>query len=163
MAERIAGDGGPVGRLHRRAGRRERLRCWRLRADRQCALRRRGIASPDAANGGQAGDRAGAGRGEDWTPVDSYLAASPRRISSSVPKACRRTPPGIADMKKPDMAQTAEQLLADRLASRRAADRPTGAARARRGRNWKRGQPSKRRLPITEAEDGEASFAVAAE
>ncbi len=107
---------------------------------------------------------------KDWTPtVDSYLGrVTKAHIVEAVAEgvsedAARR----IADMKKPDMAQTAEQLLAgtgwlpavlrtpqleaEQTAPVEAVD--TGTLE----------QPSEAEAPDAEAQDGHASYAVAAE
>jgi ParB family chromosome partitioning protein len=92
------------------------LRCWRIArpapSTRCVAV---GPQAPVAANGGQAGDALALDVAKDWTPtVDSYLGrVTKAHIVDAVTEgvsedaACR-----IADMKKPDMAQAAEQLLA---------------------------------------------------
>ena len=105
---------------------------------------------------------------KDWTPtVDSYFGrVTKAHIVEAVTEgvsedaACR-----IADMKKPDMAQTAEQLLVGTgwlpavlrtpEPEQPAADEAEDVGRVE--------QPSEAEAPDTEAEDGEASFAVAAE
>jgi len=107
---------------------------------------------------------------KDWTPtVDSYLGrVTKAHIVEAVAEgvsedAARR----IADMKKPDMAQAAEQLLtgtgwlpvilrtpepeAEQSAPVEAEDAGTVE------------KPSEAEAPDTGAEDGEASYAVAAE
>ena len=93
---------------------------------------------------------------KDWTPtVDSYLGrVTKAHIVEAVTEgvsedAARR----IADKKKPDMAQAAEQLLAG-----------TGWLPAvLRTPEPEVEQPSEAEAPDTEAQDGEASYAVAAE
>jgi ParB family chromosome partitioning protein len=93
---------------------------------------------------------------KDWTPtVDSYLGrVTKAHIVEAVAEglsedAARR----IADMKKPDMAQTAEQLLAGTgwLPSTLRTPEPEVE------------QPSEAETSNTEAQDDEASYAVAAE
>lgn len=107
---------------------------------------------------------------KDWTPtVDSYLGrVTKAHIVEAVTEgvsedAARR----IADMKKPDMAQTAEQLLAGTgwlpavlRTPEPEADQPA-PVEAEDAETVE--QPSEAEAPNTEAEDGEASFAVAAE
>src|SRR3546814_9642607 len=107
---------------------------------------------------------------KDWTPtVDSYLgrvtkAHSVEAVAEGVSEDAARR---IADMKKPDMAQAAEQLLAGTgwlpaaLRTPKAeAEQPAPVEVEDVGSV---GQPSEAEAPDTEAEDGEASFAVAAE
>jgi ParB family chromosome partitioning protein len=93
---------------------------------------------------------------KDWTPtVDSYLGrVTKAHIVEAVTEAVSEDAAGrIADMKKPDMAQAAEQLLAG-----------TGWLPAvLRTAEPEVEQPSKADAPDTEGEDGEASYAVAAE
>ncbi len=71
----------------------------------------------------------------------------------------------IADMKKPDMAQTAEQLLAGTgwLPAVLRTPEPEQPAPVEAEDVGNGEQPSEAEAPDTEAEDGEASFAVAAE
>jgi len=93
---------------------------------------------------------------KDWTPaVDSYLGrVTKAHIVEAVAEgvsedAARR----IADMKKPDMAEAAEQLLAG-----------TGWLPAvLRTPEPEVEQPSEAEAPDTEAQDGDTSYAVAAE
>ncbi len=91
-----------------------------------------------------------------WTPtVDSYLGrVTKAHIVEAVAEgvsedAARR----IADMKKPDMAQAAEQLLAGTGWLPVVLRTPEPEAE----------QPSEAEAPETGAEDGEVSYAVAAE
>ncbi|RIA37232.1 ParB family chromosome partitioning protein [Hephaestia caeni] len=91
-----------------------------------------------------------------WTPtVDSYLGrVTKAHIVEAVAEgvsedAARR----IADMKKPDMAQAAERLLAGTGWLPAVLRTPEPEAE----------QPSEAEAPETGAEDGEASYAVAAE
>ena len=107
---------------------------------------------------------------KDWTPaVDSYLGrVTKAHIVEAVTEgvsedAARR----IADMKKPDMAQAAEQLLAGTgwlpailRTPEPEADQPASVEAEAAGTVE---QPSEAEAPDTEAEDGEASYAVAAE
>jgi ParB family chromosome partitioning protein len=107
---------------------------------------------------------------KDWTPtVDSYLGrVTKAHIVQAVfegvsDDAARR----ISDMKKPDMAQTAEQLLTGSgwlptvLRTPKAeVEQPAPVETEDLGSVE---QPSEAEAPDTEAEDGEASFAVAAE
>ena len=107
---------------------------------------------------------------KDWTPtVDSYLGrVTKAHIVEAVTEgvsedAARR----IADMKKPDMAQAAEQLLAGTgwvptvLRTPVAeADQPAAVEAEDAGIV---AQPSEAEVPDTGAEDGEAFYAVAAE
>lgn len=107
---------------------------------------------------------------KDWTPtVDSYLGrVTKAHIVEAVTEgvsedAARR----IADMKKPDMAQAAEQLLAGTgwlpavLRTPKAEVEQSAPVEAEDSGSVE--QPSEAEAPDTEAEDGEASFAVAAE
>ena len=107
---------------------------------------------------------------KDWTPtVDSYLGRVTKAhiveaVSEGVSEDAARR---IADMKKPDMAQTAEQLLAGSgwlpavLRTPKAeTEQPAPVGAEDLGSVE---QPSEAEAPETEAEDGEASFAVAAE
>lgn len=93
---------------------------------------------------------------KNWTPtVDSYLGrVTKARIVGAVTEgvsedAARR----IADMKKPDMAQAAEQLLAGTGWLPAILQTPEPEAE----------QPSEAEAPNIGAEDGEASYSVAAE
>jgi ParB family chromosome partitioning protein len=107
---------------------------------------------------------------KDWTPtVDSYLGRVTKAhiveaVSEGVSEDAARR---IADMKKPDMAQTAEQLLAGSgwlppvLRTPKAETEQPAPVEAEDLGSVK--QPSEAEAPDTEAEDGEASFAVAAE
>lgn len=105
---------------------------------------------------------------KDWTPtVDSYLGrVTKAHIVEAVTEgvsedAARR----IADMKKPDMAQTAEQLLAGTgwLPAVLRTPEPEQPAPIEAEDVGSVEQPSETEALDTEAEDGEASFAVAAE
>ena len=105
---------------------------------------------------------------KDWTPtVDSYLGrVTKAHIVEAVTEgvsedAARR----IADMKKPDMAQTAEQLLAGTgwLPAVLRTPEPEQPAPVEAEDLGSVEQPSEAEAPDTEAEDGEASFAVTAE
>ena len=107
---------------------------------------------------------------KDWTPtVDSYLGrVTKAHIVEAVAEgvsedAARR----IADMKKPDMAQAAEQLLAGTgwlpailRTPEPEADQPA-PVEAEDAETVE--QPSEAEAPDTGAQDGEASYAVAAE
>ena len=107
---------------------------------------------------------------KDWTPtVDSYLGrVTKAHIVEAVTEgvsedAARR----IADMKKPDMAQAAEQLLAGTgwlpavlRTPKPEAEQPAPVEAEDVGSV---AQPSEAEASDTEAQDGEASFAVAAE
>lgn len=107
---------------------------------------------------------------KDWTPtVDSYLGRITKAhiveaVTEGVSEDAARR---IADMKKPDMAQAAEQLLAGtgwlpailRTSEPEAEQSATVVAEDVGSVE----QPSEAEAPDTEAEDGEASFAVAAE
>ena len=107
---------------------------------------------------------------KDWTPtVDSYLGrVTKAHIVEAVAEgvsedAARR----IADMKKPDMAQAAEQLLAGTgwlpaiLRTPEPEAEQPAPVEAEDAETVE--QPSGAEAPDTGAEDGEASFAVAAE
>ena len=105
---------------------------------------------------------------KDWTPtMDSYLGrVTKAHIVEAVTEgvsedAARR----IADMKKPDMAQAAEQLLAGTgwLPAVLRTPKPEQPAPAEAEDAGAVGQPSEAEAPDTEAEDGEVSYAVAAE
>lgn len=107
---------------------------------------------------------------KDWTPtVDSYLGrVTKAHIVEAVTEgvsedAARR----IADMKKPDMAQAAEQLLAGTgwLPATLRTPEPEAdqSAPVEAEDEGIVEQPSEAEAPDTGAEDGEASFAVAAE
>ena len=105
---------------------------------------------------------------KDWTPtVDSYLGhVTKAHIVEAVTEgvsedAARR----IADMKKPDMAQTAEQLLAGTgwLPAVLRTPEPEQPAPVEAEEVGSAEQPSEAEAPETGAEDGEASYAVAAE
>lgn len=107
---------------------------------------------------------------KDWTPtVDSYLGrVTKAHIVEAVTEgvsedAARR----IADMKKPDMAQAAEQLLAGTgwlpaglRTSQPEAEQPA-PGKAEEGASVE--QSFAAEAPDTDAEDGEAAYAVAAE
>lgn len=107
---------------------------------------------------------------KDWAPtVDSYLGrVTKAHIVEAVTEgvsedAARR----IADMKKPDMAQAAEQLLAGTgwlpailRTPEPEAEQPAPVEAEDAGTVE---QPSEAEAPDTGAEDGEASYAVAAE
>ena len=107
---------------------------------------------------------------KDWTPtVHSYLGrVTKAHIVEAVTEgvsedAARR----IADMKKPDMAQAAEQLLAETgwlpailRTSEPEADQPAPAEAEDAGAVE---QPSEAEAPDAGAQDSEASYAVAAE
>ncbi|UVO49964.1 ParB/Srx family N-terminal domain-containing protein [Sphingomonas sp. SUN019] len=105
---------------------------------------------------------------KDWTPtVDSYLGrVTKAHIVEAVTEgvsedAARR----IADMKKPDMAEAAEQLLAG-TGWLPAALRTPGPEQAEVVETEGTGaevQPSDAEAPPSKAEDGEVSYAVAAE
>ena len=107
---------------------------------------------------------------KDWTPtVNSYLgrvikAHIVEAVTEGVSEDAARR---IADMKKPDMAQTAEQLLAGTgwlpavlRTPKPEVEQPAPVEAEDLGSVE---QPSEAEAPDTEAEDGEASFAVAAE
>ncbi len=107
---------------------------------------------------------------KDWTPtVDSYLGRVTKAhiveaVSEGVSEDAARR---IADMKKPDMAQAAEQLLAGTgwlptilRTPEPEAEQPAPVKYEDAGTVE---QPSETEAPDTEAEDGEASYAVAAE
>ncbi|PZR82040.1 MAG: chromosome partitioning protein ParB, partial [Stutzerimonas stutzeri] len=107
---------------------------------------------------------------KDWTPtVDSYLGrVTKAHIVEAVAEgvsedAARR----IADMKKPDMAQAAEQLLAGTgwlpaiLRTPEPEAEQPAPVEAEDAETVE--QPSGAEAPDTGAEDGEASYAVAAE
>lgn len=107
---------------------------------------------------------------KDWTPtVDSYLGrVTKAHIVEAVTEgvsedAARR----IADMKKPDMAQAAEQLLAGTgwlpAALRTPQPEPEQPAPVEAEESGSVEQPSAAEAPDTKAEDGEAAYAVAAE
>ncbi len=104
---------------------------------------------------------------KDWTPtVDSYLGrVTKAHIVEAVTEgvsedAARR----IADMKKPDMAQAAEQLLTGTGWLPAALRTPEPEAEAMEAEDTGAlVQPSEAEAPDTGAEDGEASYAVAAE
>ena len=105
---------------------------------------------------------------KDWTPtVDSYLGrVTKAHIVEAVTEgvsedAARR----IADMKKPDMAQVAEQLLAGTgwLPEVLRTPKPEQPAPAEVEDAGAVGQPSEAEAPHTGAEDGEVAYAVAAE
>ena len=107
---------------------------------------------------------------KDWTPtVDSYLGrVTKAHIVEAVTEgvsedaACR-----IADMKKPDMAQAAEQLLAGTgwlpAILRTPEPEAEQPAPVEAENNGTVEQPSEAEAPDTGAQDGEASYAVAAE
>jgi ParB family chromosome partitioning protein len=105
---------------------------------------------------------------KDWTPtVDSYLGRVTKAhiveaVTESLSEDAARR---IADMKKPDMAQTAEQLLAGTgwlpaVLRTPESEQPAPVEVEDAGTV---GQPSEAEAPETGAEDGEASYAVAAE
>ena len=107
---------------------------------------------------------------KDWTPtVDSYLGrVTKAHIVEAVTEgvsedAARR----IADMKKPDMAQAAERLLSGTgwlpSALRTAEPEVEQAASLEHGKGGAVEEPSEAEAPDTGAQDGEASYAVAAE
>ena len=107
---------------------------------------------------------------KDWTPtVDSYLGrVTKAHIVEAVAEgvsedAARR----IADMKKPDMAQAAEQLLAGTGWLPVILRTPEPEADQSESVEVEDGgiveQPSEAEAPDTGAEDGEASYAIAAE
>ena len=105
---------------------------------------------------------------KDWTPtVDSYLGrVTKAHIVEAVTEgvsddAARR----IADMKKPDMAQTAQQLLAGTgwLPAVLRTPKLEQSAPVEVEDAGTVGQQSEAEAPETGAEDGEASYAVAAE
>ncbi len=107
---------------------------------------------------------------KDWTPtVDSYLGrVTKAHIMEAVTEgvsedAARR----IADMKKPDMAQAAEQLLAGTgwlpVALRTSPPEAEPSAPVEAEETGSVEQPSAAEAPDAEAEDGEAAYAVAAE
>jgi ParB family chromosome partitioning protein len=107
---------------------------------------------------------------KDWTPtVDSYLGrVTKAHIVEAVAEgvsedAARR----IADMKKPDMAQAAEQLLAGTgwlpMILRTSEPEAEHSASAETEEAGTVEQPPEAEAPDTRAEDGEASYAVAAE
>lgn len=105
---------------------------------------------------------------QDWTlTVDSYLGrVTKAHIVEAVTEgvsedAARR----IADMKKPDMAQAAEQLLAGTgwLPAALRTPEPEQAEAVEAEEAGIVEQPSEAEAPATEAEDGEVSYAVAAE
>lgn len=103
---------------------------------------------------------------KDWTPtVDSYLgrvtkAHIVQAVAEGVSEDAARR---IADMKKQDMAQTAEQLLAGSgwlpavLRTSQAVTEQPGAIAADDAEN--EAQPSEAQAPYTVAEDGEAGAA----
>lgn len=107
---------------------------------------------------------------KDWTPtVDSYLgrvtkAHIVQAVSEGVSDDAARR---IADMKKPDMAQAAEQLLTGSgwlptvLRTPKAEEEQPAPVETEDLGSVE--QPSEAEAPYTEAEDGEESFAVAAE
>lgn len=107
---------------------------------------------------------------KDWTPtVDSYLgrvtkAHIVQAVSEGVSDDAARR---IADMKKPDMAQTAEQLLTGSgwlptvLRTPKAEEEQPAPVETEDLGSVE--QPSEAEAPYTEAEDCEESFAVAAE
>ena len=104
----------------------------------------------------------------DWTPtVDSYLGrVTKAHIVEAVTEgvsedAARR----IAGMKKPDMAQAAEQLLAgtDWLPAVLRTPKAEQPAPVEAEDTGTVAQPSEAEAPETGAEDGEAFYAVAAE
>jgi len=107
---------------------------------------------------------------KDWTPtVDSYLgrvtkAHIAEAVTEGVSEGAARH---IADMKKPDMAQAAEQLLAGTgwlpaiLRTPEAEADQSAPVEAEDAGTVE--QPSEAEAPDTGAEDGEASYAVAAE
>jgi len=107
---------------------------------------------------------------KDWTPtVDSYLSRVTKAhiveaVAEGVSDAAARR---IADMKKPDMAQAAEQLLAGTgwlpailRTPEPEADQSVPVEAENAGTVE---QPSEAEAPDTGAQDGEASYAVAAE
>lgn len=105
---------------------------------------------------------------KDWTPtVDSYLGrVTKAHIVEAVTEgisedAARR----IADMKKLDMAQAAEQLLAGTgwLPAILRTPEPEQPAPVEAEDAGTVEQPSEAEAPEPQAEDGEASYAVAAE
>lgn len=104
----------------------------------------------------------------DWTPtVDSYLGRVTKThiieaVSEGVSQDAARR---IADMKKPDMAQTAEQLLAGTgwLPAMLRTPEPEQPAPVEAEDLGSAEQPPEAEAPDTEAEDGEASYAIAAE
>jgi ParB family chromosome partitioning protein len=107
---------------------------------------------------------------KDWTPsVDSYLGrVTKANILEAVTEGVSEEAANrIADMKKPDMAQAAEQLLAG--TGWLPACLRTGAVEAENPspveveNDEAVEQPSAAEAPDAEAEDAEASYAVAAE
>ena len=107
---------------------------------------------------------------KDWTPtVDSYLGRVTKAhiveaVSEGVSQDAARR---IADMKKPDMAQAAEQLLAATgwlpAVLRTPVAEAVQPAPIEVEDVGSAEQPSAAEAPDTGAEDGEASYAVAAE
>ena len=107
---------------------------------------------------------------KDWTPtVDSYLGRVTKAhiveaVSEGVSQDAARR---IADMKKPDMAQAAEQLLAATgwlpAVLRTPVAEAVQPAPIEVEDVGSAEQPSAAETPDTGAEDGEASYAVAAE
>ncbi len=107
---------------------------------------------------------------KDWTPtVDSYLGRVTKAhileaVAEGVSEDAARH---IADKKKPEMAETAEQRLAGSgwlpavLRTPKAEVEQPAPVEAEDVGSAE--QPSEAEAPDTEAEDGEASFAVAAE
>ncbi|EZP81804.1 putative transcriptional regulator [Novosphingobium resinovorum] len=108
--------------------------------------------------------------GKDWTPtVDSYLGRVTKAhileaVAEGVSEDAARH---IADKKKPEMAEAAEQRLAGSgwlpavLRTPKAEVERSAPVEAEDLGSVE--QPSEAEAPDTEAEDGEASFAVAAE
>lgn len=107
---------------------------------------------------------------KDWTPtVDSYLGrVTKARIVEAVAEGVSEEAAArIVDMKKPEMAQAAEQLLAGTgwlpaclRTPQPEAEQPAPVEDEEIGSVE---QPSAAEVPDTEAEDGEAAYAVAAE
>ena len=105
---------------------------------------------------------------KDWTPtVDSYLGrVTKAHIVEAVTEGVSKDAASrITDMKKPDMAQAAEQLLAGSgwLPAVLRTPVPEQPAPVEVEDMGSVEQPSEAEAPDTVAEDGEESFAVAAE
>lgn len=107
---------------------------------------------------------------KDWTPtVESYLGRITKAnileaVTEAVSEDAARR---IADMKKPDMAQAAEQLLSGTgwlpFCLRTGAVKAENPSPVEVESEEAVKQPSTVEAPDAEAEDGEASYAVAAE
>lgn len=107
---------------------------------------------------------------KDWTPtVDSYLGRVTKAhiVETVTEGVSEEAAARIADMKKPDMAQAAEQLLAGTdwlpVCLRTGAVEAENPSPVEVENEEAVEQPFAAEAPDAEAEDAEASYAVAAE